>query len=247
MAGDSASISDADLAETAGVAQVDVLDVVEQGLADQAPSPMGWFRFYFDEQRWEWSEQVARLHGYEPDTVAPTTELVLSHKHPDDRDKVAGTIEAITNTRGALSSRHRIIDTAGAVHWVVVIGDQFFDDSGAVIGTHGFYVDVTPVQHLRLDAERRREDLVTARVAEIASNRASIEQAKGMLMLIYNVDEDMAFDVLKWLSQEHNVKLRVLADQLSADLRATARETVDQSVYDHVLLTAHQRVAADTE
>lgn len=235
------------MAETDGVAQPEVIEVVTDGVADQAPSPMGWFRFYFDEQRWEWSEQVARLHGYEPGTVVPTTELVLSHKHPDDRDKVADTIEAIMNTRGALSSRHRIIDTAGAVHWVVVIGDQFFDDTGAVIGTHGFYVDVTPAERQRVDAERLRQDFVTARVAEIASNRASIEQVKGMLMLIYNVDEDVAFDVLKWLSQEHNVKLRVLAEQLRTDLRATARETVDQSTYDHVLLTAQQRLAVKPE
>ncbi|MEE6167488.1 MULTISPECIES: PAS and ANTAR domain-containing protein [unclassified Mycolicibacterium] len=208
---------------------------------------MGWFRFYFDEQRWEWSEQVARLHGYQPGTVVPTTELVLSHKHPDDREKVAGTIEAIMNTRGALSSRHRIIDTAGAVHWVMVIGDQFFNEHGRVIGTHGFYVDVTPAERQRLDAERQRQDLVTARVAEIATNRASIEQVKGMLMLIYNVDEDVAFDVLKWLSQEHNVKLRVLAQQLRHDLREKARETVDQSTYDHVLLTVHQRLAENPD
>jgi hypothetical protein len=245
--GDGAFISDSDATETAGPAPVDVIDVVAQEFADQAPSPMGWFRFYFDEQRWEWSEQVAHLHGYQPGTVAPTTELVLSHKHPDDRDQVARTIEAIMNTRGALSSRHRIIDTAGAVHWVVVIGDQFFDDAGAVIGTHGFYVDVTPAEDLRLDAERRRQDLVTARVAEIASNRAAIEQVKGMLMLIYNVDEDVAFDVLKWLSQEHNVKLRALAEQLRTDLREMARESIDQSVYDHMLLTAHERLAADSE
>ncbi|OBC17514.1 antitermination regulator [Mycobacterium sp. 852013-50091_SCH5140682] len=208
---------------------------------------MGWFRFYFDEQRWEWSEQVARLHGYQPGTVVPTTELVLSHKHPDDREQVADTIEAIMSTRGALSSRHRIIDTAGAVHWVMVIGDQFFNEHGRVIGTHGFYVDVTPAERQRLDAERRRQDLVTARVAEIATNRASIEQVKGMLMLIYNVDEDVAFDVLKWLSQEHNVKLRVLAQQLRHDLREKARETVDQSTYDHVLLTVPQRLAENPD
>lgn len=235
------------MAETDGVKQADVIEVVTDGVADQTPSSMGWFRFYFDEQRWEWSQQVARLHGYEPGTVVPTTELVLSHKHPDDREKVAETIEAIMNTRGALSSRHRIIDTAGAVHWVVVIGDQFFDGTGAVIGTHGFYVDVTPAEHQRIDAERQRQDLVTARVAEIANNRASIEQVKGMLMLIYNVDEDVAFDVLKWLSQEHNIKLRSLAEQLRTDLRATARETVDQSSYDHVLLTAQQRLVVKPE
>ncbi|CPR67452.1 PAS and ANTAR domain-containing protein [Mycobacteroides abscessus subsp. abscessus] len=201
---------------------------------------MGWFRFYFDEQRWEWSPQVARLHGYEPGAVSPTTELVLAHKHPEDRGKVASTIDAITHTRGALSSRHRIIDTSGAVHWVVVIGDQFFDDSGAVVGTHGFYVDVTSPEPVLVDQERWQEELVSERVAQIADNRAGIEQVKGMLMLVYDIEEDVAFGVLTWLSQHHNVKVRALAEQLGMDLRGVA--TFDRSGFDHVLLTAHERL-----
>jgi len=36
---------------------------------------------YFDDQRWEWSERVQRMHGYQPGAVTPTTELMLSHKH----------------------------------------------------------------------------------------------------------------------------------------------------------------------
>ncbi|MDM2422163.1 PAS and ANTAR domain-containing protein [Mycobacteroides abscessus] len=209
-----------------------------QGGLGPVPVSMGWFRFYFDEQRWEWSPEVARLHGYQPGAVMPTTELVLSHKHPEDREKVADLIDAITHTRGALSSRHRIIDTQGAVHWVVVIGDRFFDDTGAVVGTRGFYVDVTPAE--LTDTERRTEELVSARVAEITGNRAAIEQVKGMLMLVYDVNEDVAFGLLTWLSQQHNVKLRALAEQLSGDLRGVA--TFDQAAFDHVLLTAHQRI-----
>ena len=48
------------------------------------PEQVGWFRFYFDSELWEWSPEVQRMHGYEPGSVSPTTELVLSHKHPDD-------------------------------------------------------------------------------------------------------------------------------------------------------------------
>ncbi|WP_201359289.1 PAS and ANTAR domain-containing protein [Mycobacterium paraintracellulare] len=202
---------------------------------------MGWFRFYFDDHCWEWSNQVERLHGYQPGTVAPTTELVLSHKHPDDRDHVATTIDDVIHSRGALSSRHRIIDTHGVVHWVVIIGDQFFDDDGAVLGTHGFYIDVTP-------AERARQDLVTARVDEIADNRAAIEQVKGMLMLVYDIDEETAFGLLKWLSQEHNIKLRRLAEQIGTDLRAAALgAVVGKTAFDYVLMTAHQRVTTHDE
>jgi hypothetical protein len=38
----------------------------------------------------EW--QVQRMHGYDAGTVHPTTDLVLSHKHPDDYRQVAATL-----------------------------------------------------------------------------------------------------------------------------------------------------------
>ena len=41
-----------------------------------------------------------------------------------------------------------------------------------------------------------------------------------MLMLVYRVDADAAFELLKWRSQEANVKLRILAEQLLADFAA---------------------------
>ncbi len=209
---------------------------VEQALAGGAPQRAGWFRFYFSDQRWEWSEQVQRMHGYEPGTVTPTTELVLSHKHPDDRGQVAATIDQILNTHQAFSTRHRIIDTAGQVRHVVVVGDQFHDDQGAVIGTRGFYVDVSPAR------DQAREDLVTAKLAEITEQRASIEQAKGMLMFVYGIGDGAAFDLLKWLSQEANIKLRLLAEQICDDFRSAGRNGTSQSDFDHLLLTAHERV-----
>jgi hypothetical protein len=53
--------------------------------ADADFDNVGAFRFWFVGQHWEWSDEVARMHGYEPGTVVLTTELLLSHKHPDDR------------------------------------------------------------------------------------------------------------------------------------------------------------------
>ena len=65
-------------------------------------------------------------------------------------------------------------------------------------------------------------------------------------MLVYRIQSDAAFDLLKWRSQETNVKLRVLAEQLIADVRALNHdETVPpRSTFDRLLLTVHQRVRA---
>jgi hypothetical protein len=211
---------------------------VEHALAGGEPQRVGWFRFYFSDERWEWSPQVQRMHGYEPGTVNPTTDLVLSHKHPDDYGQVAATLDEIRRTSGAFSTRHRIVDTHGDVHHVVVVGDQLFGNGGGVIGTHGFYVDVTP------SIKEAHEEFVTEAVAEIAEARGGIEQTKGMLMLIYRINADSAFELLKWRSQETNTKLRVLAEQIATDFLELSydEDLPARATYDRLLLTAHLRI-----
>jgi hypothetical protein len=212
---------------------------VEQAFAG-APQRVGWFRFYFEDQRWEWSEQVQRMHGYEPGTVTPTTELVLAHKHPEDRHEVAKTIDEMRVARRAFSTRHRILDTRGVVHQVVVVGDLLTDQQDVAVGTHGYYVDITP------SSDRAREDLISERVAEITEHRAIIEQAKGMLMLIYGLDDDAAFDLLRWRSQSSNVKLRRLAEKIVEDFRAVRDDGItSRSAFDHALLTVDEGVGSD--
>lgn len=213
---------------------------VEHALAGGEPQRVGWFRFYFADERWEWSPQVERMHGYHPGTVNPTTDLVLSHKHPEDYGQVAATLEEIRRTSGAFSTRHRIIDTHGEVHHVVVVGDQLFDDSDSVIGTHGFYVDVSP------SMREAQDEIVSEAVAEIAEARGGIEQAKGMLMLVYRISADSAFELLKWRSQETNIKLRVLAEQIVEDFLGLRYDEAlpARAVYDRLLLTAHLRVGS---
>ena len=215
---------------------------VEQPSTAGSPQRVGWFRFYFDDGRWEWSPQVEKMHGYLPGSVTPTTEMMLAHKHPDDYQQIADTLDLVRRSRQAFSSRHRIIDVQGRVHHVVVVGDLLREVDGTVIGTHGYYVDVTP-------SERELQDEVTAAVGVIAETRADIERTKGMLMLVYGMDEAAAFELLKWRSQETNVKLRLLAAQIAADFLTLAgsEKFPPPSAYDKLLLTAHLRINADTE
>ena len=70
-----------------------------QALAGGGPHRVGWFRFYFDDDRWEWSPEVEKMHGYLPGSITPTTEMILAHKHPDDYRQIAHTLELIRQTR----------------------------------------------------------------------------------------------------------------------------------------------------
>jgi hypothetical protein len=215
----------------------------ERALAGGLPQKVGWFRFHFADQRWEWSPEVERMHGYRPGEAAPTTDLVLSHKHPDDQGQVAATLREVVRTGRPFSARHRIVDVQGQVHEVLVVADRLLNKTGGVIGTHGYYVDVTP----STDGEYQRS--VSQAVAQIMETRSDIEQAKGMLMLVYRIDEAAAFNLLKWRSQECNVKLHAIAEQIVADFLGLAYTDVlpTRASYDRLLLTAHERVDLDRQ
>ena len=93
--------------------------------------------------------------------------------------------------------------------------------------------------------QRGREIFGTEReLTDFLAHRTIIDQAKGMLMLVYDVDDRKAFEVLRRRSQETNVKLWQLAQQLLEDVpRATRTETPAlRAICDQILLTAHQRV-----
>jgi hypothetical protein len=83
----------------------------ERGPAAGTGSAVGSFRLFFTDQRWEWSDDVAAMHGYAPGQAVSTTELLLAHKHPDDKTTVAETLERVLQTGEPFSSNHRIIDT----------------------------------------------------------------------------------------------------------------------------------------
>jgi len=177
------------------------------------------------------------MHGYAPGSLPnPTTAQVLSHKHPDDYAHVARALEDTRRTGTAFGTRHRMIDAAGRTHQVVMVGAQLHDDAGAVIGTHGFYIDISP-------ADRAEQDRISAAIAAISDDRAVIEQAKGMLSLLYGVDKLAAFEMLRRSSQEFNVKLRALAVRLVADFRALSGEELPaRATYDAILVTVGRRV-----
>jgi hypothetical protein len=69
-------------------------------------------------------------------------------------------------------TRHRIITVQGDTRDVVVIGERLYDNSGEVVGTPGFYIDVTPTA-------QARESSISAALAEISDHWGSIEQPRA--------------------------------------------------------------------
>lgn len=167
--------------------------------------------FFYDagQERWTWSPEVFRIHGFEPHDVVPTTELIRFHAHPDDRDAVAQTLADAMASPGSCTLTFRLVDAHGDTRRVLLLGSGRIGDSGRV-QLRGQLVDLTPLQD-----EIIHDDLGPM-VDDFRAHRAVIEQAKGIVIQLFAVDADGAFDRLRACSQSANIKVRDLAQYLVA-------------------------------
>lgn len=65
-------------------------------------------------------------------------------------------------------------------------------------------------------------------LSEAMKSRATIEQAKGILMAARRCDADEAFQILVRASQRENRKLREVAEQLVRGTSGRGRQTADR-------------------
>ncbi|AEF39996.1 PAS and ANTAR domain-containing protein [Hoyosella subflava] len=197
---------------------------------------VGSFRYWPRSDRWEWSDEVAAIHGYAPGTVQPTTDLILKHKHPDDVAEISALLDLTRTANVPFSGRYRIIDTGGRTHYVVVAGRTVQNEQGDPDGTEGFYIDMTDAwTH---DMQSSADEAV----GKVVKSRALIDQVKGMLMVVYGISAERAFDVLAWRSQSTNKKISALASQILVDVAEIDGGDELRAAFDSILLTAHERI-----
>ncbi|MBD8000062.1 MULTISPECIES: PAS and ANTAR domain-containing protein [Oerskovia] len=163
--------------------------------------------------RWWWSDELFEMHGFAPHEVVPTTQLMLAHKHPDDVTRVAGVLADVTRTGDPFSCMYRIVDATGRTRILGVVGQGDVDpETGEVTQVAGYFMDLTDSQEAFAQAHATRA------VSASAARRATIEQAKGALMVVYGLDDDEAFEVLRHHSSVTNEPVRELAARLLGSL-----------------------------
>jgi hypothetical protein len=148
------------------------------------------------------------LHGYQPGEVAPSTEVVLRHKHPDDRARAVAVLEAVIQDGEPFSCYHRIIDQRERVRSVLSVGHGVHGSTGRVTRVEGYFVDMTQTRRAETEVE------VQAALARIAANREVIDEAKGMVMIATGCDGEAAFRYLRRCSQDANIKVQEIAHRL---------------------------------
>ncbi len=177
--------------------------------ATPPPAQVGTFRYTAPTGRWWWSDGMFQIHGMGAGEVVPTLALMSRHIHPDDRGRVLDALGQCGADGEPFGSQYRLIDLRGSERSVTLTGAGEPDGDGVRVVT-GFLVDITASQRETV-ASRVNEELTQA-----LRSHAVIDQAKGAFMLNYGIDGDAAFELLRWGSQQRNVRLLTLAERLVA-------------------------------
>jgi hypothetical protein len=207
-----------------------------EGGAFRAPHAalVGRFTWRSDSDTWWWSDGMFRIHGFEPGEVVPTTDLVMTHVHPEDRAAAWESREVVLERGDPFSFVHRITSAAGCVRVVLAAGHLEHDDETPVVVGH--LIDITDV---RQEAVARELD---GAVEDFVDHRAVIEQAKGVLVQLYSVEPDTAWAVLRAFSADSNRRVRDIAALLVEAAGDNLTPTRGRSPSPHVML---QRLYVD--
>ena len=133
---------------------------------------------------WTWASPVPVLQ-YTHDGAAMTTEELLTHVHPDDRESTLAQFLGLLHDRTPYSCLYRLVDSTGAVHPVVNVGTPVYDGDQLTC-LRGFVVDITAPL-----GENAR-----SAVAAALPRGAVVDQATGALMLGFGVEAEIAYRLL---------------------------------------------------
>src|SRR5215212_3123933 len=199
-------------------------------------------RYRYDRRTsaWWWSPEMFALHGLRPGTAEPCTEVLLHHQHPDDRTR---TIEALTGACTAgrpFTLQSRIVRADGEQRTVVLLGEPELEPTGGVSAVEGVCIDVTASVHPPADVDRIQAlEAEVGQLKAAMASRATIEQAKGILMLLTSCGDQVAFDLLAHISSHTHRKVRDVArvitesaagrTRLPDDIRAIIRDACPPS------------------
>ena len=123
------------------------------GLTEEMTGTGHW-RFDLASGKVDWSREVYRIHGRDPETYDPNFQDVLADFHPEDREMLAACVERAIATGQGYNLDLRLLSPTRGERRVTTRARAQCDDSGKVIGLYGAFQDVTE----RLLAEDRLKE-----------------------------------------------------------------------------------------
>jgi PAS domain S-box-containing protein len=134
-------------------------EIAERNLAaarEQAErmAHLGFWRWDVTTNHVTWSDELYRTYGIRPDEFGASFEGYLSLVHPDDRERVRGTLSAALRDRRAASFGERIVRPGGEVRYLHSWASVSVDELGVAREMFGTCLDLTELVETAADLRR---------------------------------------------------------------------------------------------
>ncbi|MCW2856311.1 MAG: domain S-box protein [Marmoricola sp.] len=139
------------------VAEAELGDLTMRVNSAQHLAGMGDYDWHIATDTNQWSDELYRIYGYEPQSFNASYERFLGNIHPDDRERVQAIHQQAYATGEPYRMIERIVRPNGDLRYLSSNGEVIMDASGTPVRMRGTCIDVTE----RVLAEQDRE-----RVAE---------------------------------------------------------------------------------
>jgi PAS domain S-box-containing protein len=148
-----AAIDLVDIAIARAVAEERLADLTARVDNAQRLAKMGDYDWHIATDTNQWSDELYRIYGHEPQSFNATYERFLSHIHPEDRERITDIHKSAYATGEPYEMIERVVRPDGEVRYLESNGQVIFDDAGAPVRMRGTCIDVTQ----RVLAEQDRE------------------------------------------------------------------------------------------
>ncbi len=139
-----------------------------------------------------WSDEVFRIHGYEPGEITPDLEFAIQVYHPDEHDRVRAVVQRAIDTGLGWTFNCRLIHRNGSMRQVRAKGEVELGPQGEALALFGVFQDCTQ------ELEERTQLRQLSSIIESTCEGVVITDASGeltwcnrgfCLMTGYAVDE----------------------------------------------------------
>lgn len=150
----------------------------EQGLARaQAIAHLGNWDWDMTTGRIDWSDEIFRIFGLEPQQFSPTYDGFMAAVHPEDRAMVAEAVEQAVQGGATYLVEHRVLLPDGREHVVVERGEVYRDPDGKPIRMVGTVQDITE----RKAVDRMKREFLATVSHELRTPMTAIRGSLGLL------------------------------------------------------------------
>lgn len=152
-----------------------------------------------EENGLNWSNEMCRIYGVEPEEFDRDIETFMHHVHPEDRERVRTAIEEALESRQSFSFEHRIHRGGdGALRYLLCRGQVLADGEGNVVKMIGTGQDITEQKErerkLREYSDRLRKlsaRIERAREEERIKIAREVHDELGQMLTVLKMDISM--------------------------------------------------------